>query len=193
MSYIPRKGPARRLSWVAAAACVLAVGLAAEAAEDGPLQVGTGVRIITPQPLLPISGGLGPTAAVREQRGELTARAVVFQRADVRVALVSLDLLGFPSVLGDRVRSQVKGIPAENILISATHTHSAPDCYGFPDGQGGHTGDLKYMEHVCAKTAEAISAAIENLRTGVGSRLRPARLAAKSLTTIMCPISTIAA
>ena len=72
-----------------------------------------------------------------------------FGNGDVSVAVVALDLIGFPSVLGDRVRAQVSRIPADHILIGSTHTHSAPDCYAFPDGKGGHTGDLKYMDFVC--------------------------------------------
>jgi hypothetical protein len=66
-------------------------------------------------------------------------------------------------VLGDRVRAKVSRIPAQNILIGATHTHSAPDCYAFPDGKGGHTGDLKYLDFVCDKAAEAINEAINRL------------------------------
>jgi len=62
------------------------------------------------------------------------------------------------------VRAKVKRIPANNILIGSTHTHSAPDCYGFPDGKGGHTGDLKYMDFVCDKAAEALNAAIDQLQ-----------------------------
>ena len=49
------------------------------------------------------------------------------------------------------------GIPAENFLIGATHTHSAPDCYGFPDGKGGTSTDPKYLELVCRRMAEAIN------------------------------------
>src|SRR5207302_7746760 len=75
-----------------------------------------------------------------------------------------LDVLGFPSVLGDRVRAQVSRIPAQNILIGSTHTHSAPDCYAFPDGKGGHTGDLKYMNLICDKAAEAVNAALDQLQ-----------------------------
>src|SRR5271167_3502593 len=123
------------------------------------IQVGAAVRVITPDPLLPVSGGMGIPNPAREKRGEITARAIVFQKADVSVAIVSLDLLGFPSVLGDRVRAQVSRIPANNILIGSTHTHSAPDCYAFPDGKGGHTGDLKYLDLVCDQTALAINEA----------------------------------
>src|SRR5207248_9948390 len=100
----------------------------------------------------------------KEKRGELTARALVFRQREVSVAVVALDLLGFPSVLGDRVRAKVTRIPADNILIASTHTHSAPDCYGFPDGKGGHTGDLKYMDFVCERAAEALNAAIDQLQ-----------------------------
>jgi hypothetical protein len=81
---------------------------------------------------------------------------------------VGLDLLGFPSVLGDRVRARVPRIPAANILIGSTHTHSAPDCYAFPDGRGGHTGNLEFMDSVCRKTAEAVNEALD--------QLQPARL-----------------
>ena len=128
------------------------------------IQVGTAVRTITPDPLLPVSGGLGPSAPVRGKRGELTARALVFCDGPTFVAVVSLDLLGFPAVLCDRVRSQVPRIPAKNILIGSTHGHSSPDCYAFPDARGGHTGDLAYIDMVCQKAAEAVNRAIDSLQ-----------------------------
>jgi hypothetical protein len=143
---------------------IVFLGLFGNAIAAAELHVGTGMRVITPDPLLPISGGLGPTSPAKDQRGELTARAIVFQNGSTSVAVVSLDLLGFPSVLCERARLQVPRILAENILIGSTHTHSAPDCYAFPDGQGGHTGDLAYIDSVCQKAAEAINAAIDNLR-----------------------------
>ncbi len=128
------------------------------------LQVGVGRRVITPNPLLPVSGGMGPTSPANEKRGELEARAIVFRSGETTVAFVSLDLLGFPSVLCDRVRSQTPRIPAANILIGSSHTHSAPDCYAFPDGKGGHTGDLKYMDLVCKNAADAINEAVDSLK-----------------------------
>ena len=142
---------------------VLLLSLISAASAAGELQVGTGRQVITPDPLLPISGGLGPSSPARDKRGELTARAVVFQSSDVSIAVVSLDLLGFPSVLCDRVRALVPRISPECIMIGSTHTHSAPDCYAFPDGNGGHTGDLAYIDSVCRKAAEAINAAIDDL------------------------------
>ena len=144
--------------------CVCLGALCSLPAARAEIQVGAAVRVITPDPLLPVSGGMGKPNPAREKRGEITARAIVFRKGDVSVAVVSLDLIGFPSVLGDRVRAKVSRIPADRILIGSTHTHSAPDCYAFPDGKGGHTGDLNYMESVCVKAAEAVNEAIDHLQ-----------------------------
>lgn len=129
----------------------------------GQFRVGVAKQVITPDPLLPVSGGMGPSAPAKEKRGELTARAMVFAAGETRVAICSVDLLGFPAVLGNRARALIKGIPPEHVLIAASHTHSAPDCYAFPDGQGGHTGDLGYMDSVCQRIAEAVNHANRNL------------------------------
>ncbi len=146
---------------IAIALCITVLVTTAARAE---FKVGSAMRVITPDPLLPISGGMGPTSPAREKRGDLTARAVVFEHDRVRVAVVGVDVLGFPSVLCDRARALVPRIPAENVLIASTHTHSAPDCYAFPDGRGGHTGDLDYMNHVCREIAEAVNEALDGLR-----------------------------
>jgi hypothetical protein len=128
-------------------------------------RAGIAVRVVTPEPLLPVSGGIGPSKPTTKKEGELNVRALVVADGDARVAIVSADFLGFPSALANKVRSQVKGIPPENILIGATHTHSAPDCYGFPDGKGGTAADLKYLDLVCARMAEAINEAAGKLQS----------------------------
>jgi hypothetical protein len=121
------------------------------------------VRVVTPDPLLPVVGGIGPSHKVTRKEDDLTVRALVFEEGTNRVAIVSSDFLGFPAALGNKVRGEVRGLPAENILIGATHTHSAPDCYGFPDGKGGTSADPKYLELVCRRMAEAINEAVGNL------------------------------
>ncbi len=127
-------------------------------------KVGVAKAVITPDPLLPVSGGVGPGRPSTGKQGELTARAMVFEQGKTRVAVVQLDLLGFPSVLCARVHQQVPRIPADNILIGSTHTHSAPDCYGFPGLDGKTSGNLKYMDFVCNQAAIAINQAIDNLQ-----------------------------
>jgi hypothetical protein len=125
-------------------------------------KVGVGKTIITPDPLLPVSGGVGPGKPATAKQGELTARAMVLEQGETKVAIVQLDLIGFPSVLCARVHKQVPGIPADNILIGSTHTHSAPDCYGFP---GLSTKEnLQYMDFVCNQAAIALNQALAHLQ-----------------------------
>ena len=130
----------------------------------GEFRAGISVRNVTPDPLLPVSGGVGPSKPTVKKEGELQVRALVFEDGLTQVAFVSADFLGFPAILGNRVRAKVKGILPKNILIGATHTHSAPDCYGFPDGKGGTAADPKYHTRVCDLMAEAINEAVAKLQ-----------------------------
>ena len=162
------------------AACVAVLILSGRLAAAGEFEAAAAMRIITPNPLLPVSGGVGEPHATTEKRGELTARVMVFSNGDTTIAVVGIDALGFPAVLGDRVRKLVPRLPGENILIGATHTHSAPDCYAFPLPSGGSTGDLSYMQSVCEKAAEAVNEAIDNLQSAtlkVGSEKAAERIA----------------
>lgn len=138
-----------------------------------PLRAGAAVRTITPDPLLPVSGGVGTPRPATTKKGELYVRAMVLEKGDTRIAIVGIDNLGWTSVLGDRSRKLVKGIRPENILIGATHTHSAPDAYAFPDAKGRHGADLKYLDWCTEQVADAVNEAVRNLqpaaiRTAVG-------------------------
>lgn len=122
------------------------------------------VRDVTPDPLLPVSGGVGPTNPANRKIGKLTVRALTLENNGTRISICSADFLGFPGVLCDKVRKLAPGIPPENILIGATHNHSGPDLYGFPDQTGKTAADLEYINSVCAKLAEAINETVAKLR-----------------------------
>jgi len=128
------------------------------------LKVGSAKRIITPDPLIAVSGGVGTPKSSHIKNGDLYVRAMVFEKDEVRIAVVNIDNLGWPAVLGDKSRKLIKGIPAENILIGVTHTHSAPDAYAFPDEKGNVGADLKYLDWCVVQIADAVNEAIENLQ-----------------------------
>ncbi|MFN5467028.1 MAG: hypothetical protein ACK5AM_02805, partial [Pirellulaceae bacterium] len=115
-----------------------------------PLRVGTAKRSITPDPLLPVSGGLGTPNPTTRKLGDISIRVLVLKQGDEKLVLGSVDALGFPGVLIDRAAGQYPAIAKDRWVIGATHTHSAPDLYAFPDGKGGHTGDLKHIDWVCS-------------------------------------------
>jgi hypothetical protein len=127
-------------------------------------RAGAALRVITPDPLLPVSGGIGTPKPSKEKRGDLFVRAIVFEKNGTKVAIVNIDNLGWPSALGDQTRALVKSIPAQNILIGATHTHSAPDAYGFPDETGKSYADLAYLNRCVKLMADAILEAEKNLQ-----------------------------
>ncbi|KAA0993960.1 hypothetical protein FXO21_06990 [Dyadobacter sp. UC 10] len=126
-------------------------------------RAGAAVRVITPDPLLPVSGGIGTPKKATQKNGELYARAMVLEKGNTRIAIVSVDNLGWPAALGNKSRKLVKGIPPENILIGATHTHSGPDAYGFPNEKGESFADLAYLDRCVKLIAEAVNEAVENL------------------------------
>ena len=74
-----------------------------------------------------------------------------------RLAIVVVDSCMMPRELLDRAKAMAKektGIPTDRMLISATHTHSAPSTMGAL----GTPPDADYVEILPARIAEAIEA-----------------------------------
>ncbi|HVW60807.1 MAG TPA: hypothetical protein VHC48_12245 [Puia sp.] len=130
-------------------------------------KAGAAMRVITPDPLLPVSGGIGKPSPSHIKKGELTVRALVMEKGNMRIAIVGVDNLGWTAILGDRSRVLIKGIPPENILIGATHTHSAPDAYAFPDEKGETSADLRYLDWCTHQIADAVNQALKDLQPAV--------------------------
>ncbi len=137
------------------------------------LKAGAAMRDITPDHLIPISGGMGTPEMPTGFQGKLTVRAFVLEKGPTRMAIVSVDNIGWPAFLGDKSRKLIKGIVPENVLIGVTHAHSCPDAYGFTDEKGNTAADLKYLEWCVKQIAEAVNEAVAKLepasvRTAVG-------------------------
>jgi hypothetical protein len=128
-------------------------------------KAGLGISDVTPKTLMPISGGVGQPAPSKGYRGKLEVRALVVEQGGTRAAIVTVPYIGFPRVLGDRVRDRVKSVPRDSIMIGSTHTHSAPEIYGFPDGKGGTWSDLDYIDWACAEVAKAIEEGVKKLKS----------------------------
>ena len=77
-------------------------------------------------------GGFAPYPS-QHVHDELHARCLVLDDGKTRIALVVCDLLGLHrsvSVEARRLIHEATGIPPENVVISATHTHSAGTALG---------------------------------------------------------------
>jgi len=114
----------RTAAWLAA---VVVWGAVAHA-QEVPLQVGLADIDITPPAGYRMDGYFYErlNTGVRDP---LKAKAIVFQQGTTRAAMVVCDLLGMPQSMSSEVRAlagQRTGIPAANIAITATHTHTGP-------------------------------------------------------------------
>ncbi len=97
-------------------------------AEDG-LRIGVATTDITPPVGFPIAGYYHERLADGEL-DPLRAKTIVFREGQTSAALVVCDLIGIATDLSREVRQRASaktGIPAANIVISATHSHTAPD------------------------------------------------------------------
>ncbi len=61
---------------------------------------------------------------------DIHARAVVFERDGMSIAIVSLEIAGLTSETVQAIKArilQVAGIPVDNVLLNFTHNHTSPD------------------------------------------------------------------
>lgn len=96
---------------------------------DEPLRIGMAEVDITPPEGFPMAGYYHERLATGI-RDPLKAKAIVFRDGEEQAALVVCDLTGIAgdlSVEVQRLAAERTGIPAERIVVSATHSHTAPD------------------------------------------------------------------
>jgi len=94
------------------------------------LQAGFAEIDITPPAGCELVGQFHRRVAERV-RDPLAANALVLASGEQALAILSLDIIVFPEDRVARVRDTVAaatGIPADAILIAATHTHTGPPC-----------------------------------------------------------------
>lgn len=127
-------------------------------------KAGVAVRDITPKKLIPISGGMGTPVIPTDFQGKLSVRALVLEKGETKLAIVSIDNIGWPAYLSNRSRKLITDIEPENVIIGVTHTHSAPDAYGFPDENGNTGADLDYLNWCVTQIADAVNEAHQNVQ-----------------------------
>ena len=159
---------------VLAAICAFARPLAA-ASSAGPLRAGFAERDITPAIGSEIPGGYGK-AFHKVFHDPCKVRAAVFDDGTHRTALVGTDSLIIPRHLVLAARQLIQqrcGIPADAVMIGASHSHSSGPIGFVQPGEYDHASDLvkklayekspcadpKYLDRVRDAIADAVCAA----------------------------------
>jgi len=161
--------------FLAFALSTVAVSVAVSAAPAATkLRAGAATSNITPPIGTLRVGGFVPMPSTHVH-DELHARCLVLDDGRKKIAIVICDLLGFHRSVSDEARriiQETTGIPPENVLISATHTHSA----GTALGTARYVNEQKlddYQLFVARRIADGVRRA-QNL-------LRPAEIAFRSV------------
>jgi neutral ceramidase len=137
------------------------------------LRVGTARVRITPPEGAPLAGYYHNRAATGTH-DDLWAKALILEKDGVTAALVACDLIGIPRPIAEAARAGAQaatGIPAANIMISATHAHTGPVI---------HTPGSRYnLEGRMAEIARDYAAALPGLIADSVKQARAAMVPAR--------------
>lgn len=164
------------MRWIAAALIALS-----PSQDPAPaFRAGAAASNITPPLGEPIVGGFSPEPSTHVH-DELHARCLVLDDGKTRLAIVACDNVGIPREVFDEAKRVVReetGLPVENMLMSATHTHSATPARGDNVAAPG-TGLPDYSRFLVRRIADGVRRAIKNLepaRIGWGVARAPEHL-----------------
>lgn len=141
--------------------------LQVSAAEKPVFRAGAFAMDVTPLELPVIVNGGMSERVVDKIEDRLHARCLVLDDGHVQIAIVVVDNCMMPRELLDEAKAlaqEATGIPTERMLISATHTHTAPSVHGCL----GTDKDEKYSRFLPTQIAKGIAQAKQ--------RLQPARI-----------------
>ena len=127
------------------------------------IQFGIGRRCTTPQEPISLAGYFNKRIW-DHVLDDLEVRAVVFKDGDKLSAILHFDIISINYKLYGAVREALTKagltqFDESNLLVAATHTHTAPDTYGQPNSQA-------YNEFAAARAAEALADAVNNIQDG---------------------------
>jgi hypothetical protein len=143
---------------------------AASAVKNSVLKGGCAKVNITPPLGIPLIGSYGkPSDDILD---ELYAKALVLNDGSTTLAIVSVDLLYTPlEEITNPVREIIRekiGIPEQNVLVCATHTHSGPEVFTrskLPPGKEipATQIDQSYLVTLIKKIASSVFIAHKNM------------------------------
>lgn len=137
---------------------------AAEGEARTGFRAGAAASNITPPVGMDIIGGFVPFPS-KQVHDQLWAKCLVLDDGRTRIGLVVCDILGLAQPLCAEARRLVEersGLPQGNLLISATHTHSASSALGTNRFSTNPSLD-EYQRFVATRIADSVRCAIANL------------------------------
>lgn len=136
----------------------------------GSIRVGVSQTVITPPLGTPMAGYYYDRGA-EGVHDDLFTKALVIEKGNQKVVLISCDLIELPNYLVALTRKRIEqlaGIPGDLVMISATHAHTGPVIPDFPIiVQTSHSLVSTYAEALPEKIAQNVKLAVAALRPAV--------------------------
>lgn len=137
---------------------------AAAGAESNVFRAGAATSNITPSLGSDLIGGFNPRGSTHIH-DDLHVRCLALDDGETKLAIALVDNVQFPREIHDAAKALINeatGLPKENILIAATHTHSAPSLRGPSYTVLGEPLD-DYQKFVIQRIADGVRRALNNL------------------------------
>jgi hypothetical protein len=131
------------------------------ASKPHQIRAGAATSNITPRLGTSINGYFNDRLAAHVH-DELHARCLVLDDGQTRLAIVVCDSCMIPREVLDAAKRQIEtkyGLAPDHVLISATHTHTAPASAAVFQSQP----DARYLDFLIGRIADGVGRAIHNL------------------------------
>ena len=107
---------------------------------------------------------------------DLNATALALKSGDTSVIIISIDVCLIHNTICEEIRSKIAaetGIPANNVILSPSHTHSGPRTMGFGEFGNWGTIDEEYCKSIfipkCIAAGKAAVSKMVSVKMGTGT------------------------
>jgi len=137
------------------------------AENNNTIWAGTAKVKITPEVPTQMSGYGGRKDPSKGVHDDLFLRVIAFSDGENKAVIISADLIGFTLPYWEETTKRLEreiGIPQDNILLCATHTHGGPTPANIYRSDPPSPGIISYTEGLTEKIVTTVKEAVSNLK-----------------------------
>jgi len=137
------------------------------AANNNTILAGTAKVKITPEVPIQMSGYGGRKEPFKGVHDDLFLRVIAFSDGENKGVIIAADLIGFTNTYWEETTKRLEreiGIPQDNILLCATHTHGGPTPANIYRSDPPSPEIIAYTEELTEKIVTTVREAVNNLQ-----------------------------
>lgn len=127
---------------------------------------------ITPTQPVRMSGYDARSEPFKGVHDDLFVSAAVFENGDIKICIITADVIGFSHMFTDEVRSLIEketGVSAMNVMITAAHNHSGPITGVYTKNISKPEADyIRTLQEKIVRAAKIANESLQPVRIGTG-------------------------